>query len=63
MKYLLLIYDEEKNFEKMTEAEMGKMVSDYGQFTQGIQASGPPMRSGGWNKNLVVKAFGERQEE
>jgi len=40
MKYLLLIYDEEKNFEKMTEAEIGKMVSDYGQFTQGIQASG-----------------------
>jgi hypothetical protein len=40
MKYLLLIYDEEKNFEKMTEAEMRKMVSDYGQFTQGIQASG-----------------------
>ena len=40
MKYLLLIYDEEKNFEKMTEAEIGKLVSEYGQFTQGIQASG-----------------------
>ena len=40
MKYLLLIYDEEKNFETMTEAEGRQLMSDYGQFTQGIQASG-----------------------
>jgi hypothetical protein len=40
MKYLLLIYDEEKKFEKMTEAEGRQLMSDYGQFTQGIQASG-----------------------
>ena len=40
MKYLLLIYDEEKSFEKMTEAQMRQLVGEYGQFTQEIQASG-----------------------
>jgi hypothetical protein len=40
MKYLLLIYDEEKNFGKMSEAEMGKLMGEYRQFTEGIQASG-----------------------
>ena len=40
MKYLLLIYDEEKSLDKMPEAEMRQMLSDYGQFTQGIQARG-----------------------
>jgi hypothetical protein len=40
MKYLLLIYDEEKNFEKMTEAQGRQMMNDYGQFTEEIQASG-----------------------
>jgi hypothetical protein len=40
MKYLLLIYDEEKSFEKMTEAEGRQLMGGYGQFTQEIQASG-----------------------
>jgi hypothetical protein len=40
MKYLLLIYDEEKSFEKLGEAELRQMVGEYGQFTQEIQASG-----------------------
>jgi len=40
MKYLLLIYDEEKNFETMTEAETRQLVGEYAQFTQEIQASG-----------------------
>lgn len=40
MKYLLLIYDEEKSFEKMTEAERRQLMSDYAQFSQEIQASG-----------------------
>ena len=40
MKYMLLIYDEEQNFAKMSKAELGQMMSDYGQFTQSIQASG-----------------------
>jgi len=40
MKYLLLIYDEEKRFETMSEAEGRQLMGEYGQFTQGIQASG-----------------------
>jgi len=40
MKYLLLIYDEEKRFETMSEAEGRQLMGEYGHFTQGIQASG-----------------------
>jgi hypothetical protein len=40
MKYMLLIYDEEQNFGKMSKAELGQMMGEYGQFTQSIQASG-----------------------
>ena len=40
MKYMLLIYDEEKKFETMSEAEGRQLMGDYGQFTQEIQASG-----------------------
>jgi len=40
MKYLLLIYNKEKSFEKMTEAEGRQLMSDYAQFSQEIQASG-----------------------
>ena len=40
MKYLLLIYDEEQNFAKMTEAELNQMNTEYIQFTQSIQGSG-----------------------
>jgi hypothetical protein len=40
MKYMLLIYDEEQSFAKMSPAEMGQIMAAYGQFTQSIQASG-----------------------
>lgn len=40
MQYMLLIYDEEKAWAKMSQAEAGKMLSDYGAFTQAIKQSG-----------------------
>ena len=40
MQYLLLIYDEEKGWAKMTEAERGKIFGEYDQFTQGIKKGG-----------------------
>jgi hypothetical protein len=39
MKYLLLIYDEEKNLAKRTESERNQIYKEYGQLTQDIQAS------------------------
>jgi hypothetical protein len=40
MQYLLLIYDNEADFGKMSEAELAAMLQDYGRFTQSIQQSG-----------------------
>jgi hypothetical protein len=40
MEYLLLIYDVESDFAKMSEAELGAMSQDFGQYTQGIVQSG-----------------------
>ncbi|NUP08882.1 MAG: YciI family protein [Polyangiaceae bacterium] len=40
MQYLLLIYDEEKKWAAMSEAETGQMFQEYGGFTQAIKASG-----------------------
>jgi hypothetical protein len=40
MEYLLLIYDNEANFAKMSKADMDAMFVDYGAFTQSIQQSG-----------------------
>ena len=40
MEYLLLIYDNEADFGKRTEAETAAMYQDYGRFTQSIQQSG-----------------------
>ena len=40
MKYMLLIYDDEKTFAKMNQADLGRMYAEYGQFTQEIKASG-----------------------
>jgi hypothetical protein len=40
MDYLLLIYDNEADIAKMSEAEMGAMYQEFGSFTQGIQQSG-----------------------
>jgi hypothetical protein len=40
MQYLLLIYDNEADIGKMSEAEQGAILQDYGRFTQSIQQSG-----------------------
>jgi hypothetical protein len=40
MQYMLLIYDDEKVWAKMSEAERGKMHAEYGAFTQTIQKGG-----------------------
>lgn len=40
MKYMLLIYDEEKNRAKISPAEGKQMYLDYMQFTEQIKASG-----------------------
>ena len=39
MQYLLLIYTQESEWGTMSEAERGKMMSEYMSFTQGIQRS------------------------
>jgi hypothetical protein len=39
MQYLLLIYAEESQWGTMSEAERGKMMSEYGAFTEAIQKS------------------------
>jgi hypothetical protein len=40
MKYMLLIYDDEQNWAKMSEAERGQMFAEYGQFSQQVKTSG-----------------------
>lgn len=40
MQYMLMIYDDEKQFAKMPESQRGKMMQAYGEFTQGIVKSG-----------------------
>src|SRR5690242_13517451 len=40
MQYLLLIYDDEKMWERMPEAERGAVFQQYMEFTQGIIKSG-----------------------
>ncbi len=40
MQYLLLIYDNEKTWADMPEAESKQMFGEYMQFTQDIKASG-----------------------
>jgi hypothetical protein len=40
MQYLLLIYDAEKIWETMPEAERGKNFAEYMKFTQDVKASG-----------------------
>jgi hypothetical protein len=54
MQYLLLIYANEIAWDKMTEAEKGKMYSDYMDFTKGIAASGH--YKGGNRLDSVAKA-------
>ena len=40
MKYLCLIYDEEKKLGAMPKSDGDKMMSEYGAFTEGIRKSG-----------------------
>ena len=40
MKYMLLIYDDEKSWAKFSEAERQQIFAEYGKFTQEIRTSG-----------------------
>lgn len=40
MQYLLLIYEDEKGTASMSQADQGKLFSDYMAFTKGIKESG-----------------------
>ena len=40
MKYLLLIYENEKAFEGVSEAEQGKIFQEYMDYTNGIKKAG-----------------------
>jgi hypothetical protein len=40
MRYILLIYDDEKNRAKMSDSERKQMYNEYGQLTEQIKASG-----------------------
>ena len=40
MRYLLMIYENEKAWETMSEAEAGTIMGEYTKFTDDIQASG-----------------------
>jgi hypothetical protein len=40
MQYLLLIYDAEKEWAKLSEADQGKMFGEYMEFTRSIKQSG-----------------------
>ena len=40
MKYLLLIYDREADWETISEADQGKIFQEYGQYTSDIKKSG-----------------------
>ena len=40
MQYMLLIYDDEKKFADMPEAESNKFFGEYMEFTESVRASG-----------------------
>ena len=40
MRYMLLIYDNEKNWASMNEKDRGQLMNDYMAFTEGIKKSG-----------------------
>ena len=54
MQYLLLIYDQESQWGKLSEADQGKMYKEYGDFTQSITNSGHYL--GGNQLHPVAKA-------
>jgi len=40
MKYLLMICSEEAGYEKFSEEDMGKLMADYGVYTEALQEAG-----------------------
>ena len=54
MQYLLLIYEQESQWGKLSETEQGKMYQEYGDFTQSITKSGHYI--GGNQLHPVAKA-------
>jgi hypothetical protein len=46
MKYMLLIYDEEKKFDAMPQTDVQKMIEAYGKFTEKVKQSGQLQSSG-----------------
>ena len=40
MKYMLLIHSEENAWSKLSEGDRGRMMAEFGEFTQQIKASG-----------------------
>lgn len=46
MKYMLLIYDEEKRFDELSQADMQKMIEEYGKFGQMVKENGHHQASG-----------------
>ena len=40
MRYMLLIHSDESMYPKMSEAEMGRLMAEYGKFTEELGASG-----------------------
>lgn len=40
MRYLLMIYSDESHYARMSEAEYGKLMADYGSFTAELEQSG-----------------------
>ena len=40
MKYLCLIYDDEKLWDRMSKEESGKLYAEYGMYTEGIKSDG-----------------------
>ena|SRR5215469_1343433 len=54
MQYLLLIYDQESQWGKLSESEQGKIYQEYGDLTQSITKSGHYI--GGNQLHPVTKA-------
>ena len=54
MRYMLLIHAAEEVYEKMSEAEMGQLMQDYGQFTAELEQAGAML--GGERLQNVVSA-------
>lgn len=54
MQYLLLIYDQESQWGKLSEGEQGKIYQEYGDFTQSVTKGGQYI--GGNQLHPVAKA-------